>query len=102
VSAQVAADVFGTARGVGGPDRLVSVLGARPCLLLPAGTQVLVSEARADPVAGPLVGLVGDAGRVGPHVGDEPGRPFVAQLDALVEILSQAHRPLGRETEAAG
>ena len=41
--------------------------------------------------------LVGDAGRVGSHVGDETHGAFTRQLDALVELLRDHHRLLDRE-----
>ncbi len=41
--------------------------------------------------------LVGHAGRVGAHVGDEPDRAFPRQLDPLVELLGEQHRLLDGE-----
>ena len=42
-------------------------------------------------------GLIGHAGRVGPHIGNKPDRPFARQLNALVELLRDHHRLLDRE-----
>ena len=42
-----------------------------------------------------------DARRVGTHVRDETDRALVADLDALVEILREAHRALRAERRAS-
>src|SRR5690606_23035351 len=44
-------------------------------------------------------GLVGEARRVGPHVGDEAGALAALHLDALVELLGHAHGLLGAHAE---
>jgi len=46
-------------------------------------------------------GLAGHADGVGAHVGDQPHGAFLAELDALVELLGDHHGLLGREAEPA-
>ena len=80
----------------------MSVLGAAAGLVdvrLPG--HVLLAEARAD--LGPHLRdrIVGDAHRVGAHVGDEPHR-LAHELDALVELLGHGHGAFHRESQLAG
>ncbi len=63
--------------------------------------EILASEPPGDPGAGLVLGLASDAHGVGAHVGDEADRALAPQLDALVELLRQHHRLLGREVELA-
>src|SRR5262245_5176401 len=63
--------------------------------------QVLRAEALRDVVADGGDRLAGDARRVRTHVGDEADRALVAELDALVEPLGDAHRAGGLEAELA-
>ena len=63
--------------------------------------QVLGAVASADELAHRVERVVRDARRVGTHVGDETDRAFVAELDALVEPLRDAHRAAGCEAELA-
>src|SRR5207237_8113080 len=100
VGGQVLADVLRPPGRIGRPDRLVGLLGAGPRLLLAGLAQVAVAEAVLDPLLDLALRLPGDAGGVRAHVGDEAGRPLRAELDALVQVLRQAHRPLRREAEA--
>ena len=46
-------------------------------------------------------GLAGNPDGVGSHVGDEPDGAFLAQFDALVELLGDHHGLLGREVQPA-
>ena len=93
---------LGLARHRARADRLVRFL--RALLGLVDGRrvgQVLAPQPPGHPLAGLLLRLRGHAHRVGAHVGDETDRALVAELDALVELLGQHHRLLGREVELA-
>src|SRR5690606_23095662 len=63
--------------------------------------QVLLAVAGLDELARVRLRLGRDAGRVGAHVGDETDRALAAELDALVELLRDAHRPLRAERQLA-
>ena len=52
---------------------------------------VLVPIAAADKAGGGSGGLVGQAQRVGTHISDQTGQSELAQLDALVQLLRDAH-----------
>src|SRR5262249_28083738 len=78
--------------GVGRPDRLMRLLGTWPCLLKTRLAQVAVAQVRLDPTLHPRLGFSRYPGRVGSHVGDQTRGALAAQLDALVEVLCQAHR----------
>src|SRR6185436_911664 len=64
------------------------------------GHRVRVAVTAADGLARLAQRLAGHLHRVGPHVGDEADVP-VGRVDALVQALGDAHRPLGAETELA-
>ena len=57
---------------------------------------VLVNEC-----AGLFHGVVGETGRIRPHVRDEPHPPLLAELDALVQFLCEHHGSLRMEAEPA-
>ena len=86
----------------GRPDRLVRLLGALRAGLVDAALAGAVALAEA--VADQLLRLghrdARDRGRVRPHVGDEAD-VAVGRVDALVQPLGDAHRPLGAEAELA-
>src|SRR6185295_12089288 len=84
------------------PDRLVRVLR----VLLRFVAVRLVGErgwgvGRGDVVAGAFERLLGDARRVGAHVGDQADRAAVADLAPFIDALRERHRALDREAEAA-
>src|SRR2546422_5632824 len=65
------------------------------------GGQVLAPEPLADELPGFFGRLTGDSGGVGAHVGDQPGRPLLADVHALVKLLGQGHGLLGAEAQLA-
>ena len=80
-----------------GPDGFVGVLRAALGLVdALLGRQVIVAELALDEVVRRLPGLVGDAGGVGTHVGDEGRDAAVFHLHAFVEALGDVHGALGR------
>ena len=83
-------------------DRLVRLLGAlRAGLVDPAlAGPVALAEAVLDDALGLGHRDARDRRRVGPHVGDQADVP-VRGVDALVQPLGDAHRPLGAEAELA-
>src|SRR5215510_12688612 len=99
---QVLTDILRTPVGVGGPDRLMRVLGARPRLLLTRLAQVAIPQVALDPAVDLRLGFSRDPGRVGPHVRDQACRTITAQLDAFVQVLRQAHRLFRCVAETAG
>ena len=82
--------------------RLVRVLGSGASL-------VAVRLLRAEGLAVVLFyirarggnGLLGDAQRIGTHIGYEAYRALAGYIDALVELLGYAHRAPGRHPQAA-
>src|SRR5690606_16020735 len=105
VAVEIVLHGLGRAGRVRGADGLVGLLRA---LLLLAGPEtrrtgdVAVAEALEGPGAGGRGGLGGDAGGVGPHVGDETDGALAADVDALVELLGRAHGLARREAEPLG
>ncbi len=87
---------------VGRADRLVGVLRS---LLRGVDVglvgQLVGAVAGGDQLAHAGDRLVGDAGRVGAHVGDEAELAAIADHPSLVEPLRQRHRALDREAVAA-
>ena len=63
--------------------------------------QIQVAEPPRHPGPRLGLGLLGHPHRVGAHVGDQAHRALRSELDALVELLGQHHRLLGREVELA-
>src|SRR5256712_2633355 len=83
-------------------DRLVGILGGLLGLEdVQGGGQVLAPEPLADELPGFFGRLTGDSGGVGAHVGDQPGRPLLADVHALVKLLGQVHGLLGAEAQLA-
>ena len=86
-------DAGGCSREVG-TDRLVGVLGGFP---VPEDVgrlrQVRGAVLLADVVPDGGHRLVGDADRIGPHVGDEADEPRPGDLHSFIEGLGDHHRP---------
>ena len=89
--------------GIGGADSLVGVLGilfgvegAGFCRL------VFPAELAGDIAAGGSQRLVGDAQRVGTHIGDQTGQAHALQFHALVQLLGHRHGALGGHAQLAG
>ena len=66
------------------------------------GGQVIGAVTFADGGADFRQRVVGDADRVGTHIGDEADGVFAGQLDTFIEPLGQAHGALHGETELTG
>jgi hypothetical protein len=49
-----------------------------------------------------LLRLLGQIGRIGPHVGDQPDGLFLPQFETFVELLGDGHRPTSDESQATG
>ncbi len=80
------------------PDRFVRVLCSRLRLEeVRLRRNVLRPERRPDVLPDLVERLLGDARRIGSHVGDEADQPLARQLDPLVELLRQHHRLLDRK-----
>ena len=58
--------------------------------------QIFLAKAAFNKGLGRVTGFVGNACRVGTHVGDEGGEAPVAQFNAFVEALGNIHGALGR------
>ena len=98
VRRQVRPDLVGVILHRRRPDRLVRVLRVRLGAVVGRFLgHVVRPELLADELAHVGQRLIGDAGRVGSHVGDEADRALTRQLDALVELLGDHHRLLHRE-----
>jgi hypothetical protein len=97
IGRQILAHELRTPRGVRGADALVRVLRVRllgAAVQLQPRRQVVGAEQRAQVVLRRRRRALGDARRVGPHVRDETDRALGAEVDALVQVLRQAHRAL--------
>src|SRR4029453_8050698 len=98
----VAGDVLRPAIHVGRADRLVRLLGVLGRRFVDARRlrQVFygVDAVDVEPAGGD--GLVGERHAIGSHVGDEADR-LAAQVDALVELLRDAHGATGGEADLA-
>ena len=66
-----------------------------------SGRQILGTEFSVDVLAHFGQSLVGNAGRVGTHVGNQTGETFISQFDAFVQALRQAHGTLHAEPQLA-
>ena len=62
---------------------------------------VIRTVAPIDEVARRGLRLLGDAQRVGTHVGDQAHRALARDVDALIELLGDGHRAPGRHVELA-
>ena len=62
--------------------------------------QIFLAKTAFDKGLGRVAGLVGNARRIGTHVGDKGGEPPVAYFHAFVEALGNIHGALGRVRKA--
>ena len=102
---ELAAELAGGERDVGGADGLVGFLCRLVGGLVEVGLvgEVVLAELVADVAAEGVEGLAREVGRVGPHVGDEAGLAAGAlEVDALVELLGDAHGAAEVEAQAGG
>ena len=91
------------AEGVGRPDRLVRLLGTFVAARVDPRRigQVGVTEPLLEIPPGHADRLAREVRRVGSHVGDEAHASLVWEVDALVELLRDPHRTVGRHAQAA-
>ena len=100
---EVGRQALGRTPDAGGADGLVGLLRAlAPGAVVPWPLGVVAAEVLLDVLRGLLQGLLGHGHRVGAHVGDQAHALAAAQVDALVELLGDAHGPLRREAQAIG
>lgn len=84
-----------------GSDGFVRVLGSALGLVDPGFFgQVFLAERFGYKVMSRLARLIGNARGVGAHVGDQRGKPLVAQFHALIQALGDIHGALGRVGKA--
>ena len=102
VGRKVLADLLGEQLHVGRADGFVRVLRARLGLVNArlAGIVVL-AVAAADKAGGGGGRLVGESQRVGTHIGDQTGKTVLTQLDALIQLLRDAHGAARRHVQLA-
>src|SRR6185312_14216755 len=94
-----------SARWIGGTDGFVRVLRIRSLGLavqLWSGSEMIGAEQSREDIPSLKRRAFGDASRVGAHVRNETDRAFGSELDAFVQILRDAHRPLRTESEFLG
>ena len=96
-------DAVGIASRVGWPDRLVGLLGALVGAGVGAGLlrHILPTVPLLEVAPRHVDGLFGEVCRVGTHVGDQAHPALARQVDALVELLGDPHRAVGRHAEPA-
>ena len=62
---------------------------------------IFLAVAAADETGGSGGSLVGQTERVGTHIGDKTGQAVLAQLDAFIQLLRDAHRAARRHVQLA-
>ena len=85
-------------------DEWLRARPARPscsCRCSAVSGTILRAEALADQSANFVERVVGDARRIGTHVGDKTDRAFLAELDAFIQLLREHHGALDAEAELA-
>ncbi len=102
VGVETGGDARRQAGGARRADRLVRLLGTLGLgLEHPRPVQrVALPELLGDDAAQLGERSVGEVDAVGPHVGDEPDLAFGPEVDALVQLLGDLHRPRRREPQA--
>ena len=70
-------------------------------ILLGGGGRILRAISLDDVTARRLLRLVGNAGRVGSHIGNQANMTLAGHFDAFVQLLRDLHRPLGIKSELA-
>ena len=96
-------DVLGHQRHIRGPDGFVGVLGAALGLEFSGlGGTVGPAVPLADKAPGGGHCFVGQAQRVGTHVGDQAHSSLAGDVDALVELLGHRHGSCGGHVQLAG
>ena len=102
VGRKVPADLLGQQLHVGRADGFVRVLRARLGLVNArlAGIVVL-AVAALDEACRSSGRLVSQTERVGTHIGDQTGKAVLAQLDALIQLLRDAHGAARRHVQLA-
>ena len=103
VGGQAAAQALGLQLGIGGTDGFVGIL----CILLGAegtgfGRLEVTAKATGDKAAGRSQRLVGDAQRVGTHIGDQTGEAQAFQLHAFIQLLCHRHGAAGGHSQLTG
>ena len=100
---QVGLHLVRSAQDGAGTDGFVSVLRVLRLGLVDVGLlgQKGCAEVALDQVADLGERVVGDADRVGTHVGDEADRAFGAEFDAFIEALGDHHGALDGHAELA-
>ena len=85
-----------------GPDGLMGVLGPGLGLIHPGLAGVVgLAVAGADMPCGGGQGLVADAEGIGTHIGDQAHGALPLDIDALIELLGDAHSPRRAHAKAA-
>ena len=80
----------------------MGVLGPGLGLILAEGVgPVGGAVAAVDERTGGHLGLMGDAQRIGTHIGNEADRALAADVDALIELLRNRHRAARRHVQLA-
>ena len=96
VGGQALFQLFGLQGGVGRPDGFVGVLsvlfGVEGAGL---GRLEIGAETARDKAPGGSQGFVGDAQRVGTHIGDQTGEAQAFQLHTFVQLLCHRHGAAG-------
>ena len=87
----------------GGTNRLMSILSVCSGLKMPGLLrQIFLSPPAADIFPGIPDRILGQAQRVGSHIGDQAGGAHALYIDTLVKLLGRLHGAAGLEAELSG
>ena len=96
-------DLVGLPEGIGGANGFVGLLGAAVAAAVGAGLfrHVLGAKPLVEVASRHFDRVRREVGGVGSHVCDETDAALVGQVDALVELLCDSHRAVGRHAQSA-
>ena len=102
IGRQILADLFRQQLHVGRTNGFVRVLRVALGLEHTRLARIIfLAVAAADETGGSGGSLVGQTERVGTHIGDKTGQAVLAQLDAFIQLLRDAHRAARRHVQLA-
>ena len=103
IPVQTAFDPLRVKLHMGWPDGFVGILRAGFCLEhVELAVIVRLAIAGADQSGGCRHGLIGQAQRIGSHIGNQAEGALPGHIDAFIELLRHGHGMLGRHAQLPG